>query len=161
MRSILFLLLFIPIYVRAQQATQIVRGQIVDKETTLPLVAVNVSVWQGDKLIGGVQSDEAGEFRLIDIPLGRLTFQATYLGYKKVILPNTLVTSAKQVILKIDMESAVNEIAEVQVSSGKRKGETINEMTTLSAREFSVDEAARYLSPISFRLGILISKYLS
>jgi hypothetical protein len=144
MRSILFLLLFIPIYVRAQQATQIVRGQIVDKETTLPLVAVNVSVWQGDKLIGGVQSDEAGEFRLIDIPLGRLTFQATYLGYKKVILPNTLVTSAKQVILKIDMESAVNEIAEVQVSSGKRKGETINEMTTLSAREFSVDEAARY-----------------
>lgn len=33
------------------------------------------------------------------------------------------------------MESSLTEMKEVVVSGGKRKGETINEMTTLSARE--------------------------
>ena len=124
--------------------TQTVRGTITDRESNAPLLGVNVAVYVGDKLIGGNTTDEHGEFRIENVPVGRINISATYIGYNKVMIPNTPVTSAKEVILKIEMDASVSEMKEVQVSTGKKKGETINEMAQVSARSFTIDETSRY-----------------
>lgn len=124
--------------------TQTIRGMVTDRETNAPLLGVNVAVYIGDKLIGGSASDASGSFRVVNVPVGRVDIAATYIGYNKVIIPNTPVTAAKEVILKLEMDASVSTMKEVQVNTGKRKGETINEMAQVSARSFTIDETGRY-----------------
>ena len=124
--------------------TQTVRGTITDREANSPLFGVNVAIYVGDKLIGGSSTDEHGSFRVENVPVGRINLSATYVGYNKVMIPNTPITAAKEAILNIEMEPAVSEIKEVQVSAGKKKGETINEMAQISARAFTIEETSRY-----------------
>ena len=130
----------------AQRAniTQTVRGVVVDHESNTPIYGVNIAVYVSDKLAGGGATDDKGYFRIEKIPVGRVTVAASYLGYKKVILPNTQVTAGKEVVLHIDMEATPAEMKEVQVSTGKRRGESINEMAQISARAFTIEEASRY-----------------
>ncbi|MBS1686230.1 MAG: TonB-dependent receptor [Bacteroidetes bacterium] len=124
--------------------TQIVRGTVIDRESNSPLIGVNVAVHIGDKLIGGTATDDKGYFRIENVPVGRVNISASYIGYNKVTLPNTPVTAAKEVVLRLEMEPAVTEINEVQVNAGKRRGESINDMAQTSARQFTVEEATRY-----------------
>lgn len=145
--TLLFILLLFSTGICISQTsniTQTVRGTITDRESNAPLFGVNVAVYVGEKLIGGSITDEHGYFRVEKVPVGRVNISATYIGYNKVMIPNTPVTSAKEVILKIEMDPSVSEMKEVQVSTGKKKGETINEMAQVSARAFTIDEASRY-----------------
>ncbi len=141
---LIFSLFILTLTSTAQQLKQAVRGTVYDKDANLPLIGVNVSVVLNEKLIGVCVSDENGNFRIEGVPIGRVNINASYVGYNKVFIPNVPVSSAKEVVMRIDMESSLTQMKEVQVSGGRRKGETINEMTTLSARQFTVDEAARY-----------------
>jgi hypothetical protein len=145
--TLLFILLILSAGICRSQnnnITQTVRGTITDRESNAPLFGVNVAIYVGEALIGGSNTDEHGYFRVEKVPVGRVNISATYIGYNKVMIPNTPVTSAKEVILKIEMDPSVSEMKEVQVSTGKKKGETINEMAQVSARAFTIDEAARY-----------------
>jgi hypothetical protein len=60
------------------------------------------------------------------------------------MIPNTPITAAKEAILKIEMTPTVSEMKEVQVTTGRKRGETINEMAQISARAFTIDETSRY-----------------
>ena len=128
----------------AQQATQTLRGRVIDREITMPLMGVNVAAFLNGKLLGGAQTDENGYYRIEKLPITRIEITASYLGYKKTTIQNIPLTSAKEMVTNIELEPAVQEMKEVEVTGGKRKGEAINEMTTLSARAFTVDDAARY-----------------
>lgn len=127
----------------AQQVTQTVRGIIVDKESNAPLEGVAVYALKDSAVLSSYMSGPDGSFRLEKIPVGRVNVVASYIGYKRVYLPNILVNSGKEAVLNIEMESAVETKQEVEVVAG-RKGETINEMAVLSARAFSVEETERY-----------------
>ena len=81
--------------------TQTVRGTITDREANSPLFGVNVAIYVGDKLIGGSSTDEHGSFRVENVPVGRINLSATYVGYNKVMIPNTPITAAKEAILNI------------------------------------------------------------
>ncbi|MFQ5335082.1 MAG: TonB-dependent receptor plug domain-containing protein, partial [Flavobacteriales bacterium] len=52
--------------------------------------------------------------------------------------------SGKQFILDIYMEESVVKMKEIEISSTVHNGDALNEMATISAREFSVDETERY-----------------
>jgi len=84
-----------------------------------------------------------GIFRIEGVPLGRISIVFSYLGYNDVQLTDVIVNSAKEVILNIKMQEKVMELDEVVVYA-KRSGEVSNEMATVSAREFSVQETNRY-----------------
>ncbi len=138
----LFSIFHFPIFVFAQ-ITQTLRGNILDKDDGQPLIGVSVAVYQNDALLKGTQTDEKGNFRLEEIPVGRITVAASYMGYKKISLPNTIVNAGKETVLTIEMESSVEALKEVEISA-VRKGESINEMAMISARGFNVEETERY-----------------
>ena len=58
-------------------------------------------------------------------------------------MPNTLINSGKETVLSIEMQPSI-ETKDVVVISGRKTGESINEMAQLSAHTFSPEETERY-----------------
>ncbi len=124
------------------QLTQTVRGVVVDAESQYPLIGVNVIVLDSDPLVGSV-TDEKGKYRLKGVKIGRRSIKFTSIGYKDVVLDDIIVTSGKEVIIKVKMDETVTAMDEVVIVA-KKSGEPINEMAVISAREFSVYETEKY-----------------
>ena len=125
------------------QTTQTLRGTIVDKESNFPLIGVNVSLDSPDGTQHGTTTELDGTFRFDEVSLGRHSFQCSYIGYEPVILSDIILDAGKETILNIPMEEAFVQMEEVVISA-RRNGEVANEMATVSAREFSVEETNRY-----------------
>jgi hypothetical protein len=130
----------------AQSLTQTVRGTITDKQIKSPLpgaivVLLNVSPAKG------CASESDGTFRLADIPVGRQSFKITLLGYHEIFLNDVDVTSGKEVVLNIEMEEEIVQHDEVVITADKKK--PLNEMSTVSARTFSVEETQRFAAAVN------------
>lgn len=140
---LLFSLSLYCIHSYSQAITQTLRGSVIDKESGQPLDGVVVAVLKDSAVLGNALTDPSGEYRIEHVPIARVNISFSYIGYKRAYIPNVLISSAKEMILNIEMESAVETKQEVVVTAN-RKGETINEMAVLSARAFSVEETERY-----------------
>ncbi|MEO0877252.1 MAG: carboxypeptidase-like regulatory domain-containing protein [Bacteroidota bacterium] len=104
---------------------------------------------QGSDTIIGSTSDMDGKFKLENVPLGRQTIVATFLGYETAVLPNIEVTAGKEVILEIALTESYETLEEVVVSADAYKSETVNELATVSARTLTIEEASRYAASIA------------
>lgn len=129
------------------QPTQTVRGTIVDQQSESPLIGANVVVMGSDPFIGA-STDLDGNFRLENVPTGRQTLRITYLGYEPREMPNILINSGKEMILRIGLQESFESLAEVVIEGEAERGENINKMATVSARTFSVEETKRYAGSI-------------
>lgn len=127
----------------SQNLTQTVRGTISDSEIKFPLPGAYVILVSDTGVFKGTTTNDLGEYRLENVPVGRHTFKVTFIGYKDAILNNIIVTSAKEVILNVELQESAVTLTEVQVSA-QRSGEAQNEMAVVSARAFTVDETDRY-----------------
>ncbi|RAW00594.1 TonB-dependent receptor [Pseudochryseolinea flava] len=127
----------------AQKIQQTVRGTIVDQDSQVPIVGASVMVINSNPLIGAL-TDENGNFRLSNVPIGRVTLKVSFIGYEDRIVPNILIGSAKEVIQNITLVESVSKLDEVVVLGDQEKGEILNEMAVVSARTFSVEETQRF-----------------
>ncbi len=142
--SSLLLLFLLPLLVFAQdQMTQTIKGTVLDKEAEYPLIGVNVVLIGAETSIG-TTTDFDGTFKLENVPLGRQVVQFSYIGYETVTIPNILVNSAKEIVLDIQMEEDLTELSEVVVTATKDRRKAVNDMTTLSARSFTMEEVTRF-----------------
>lgn len=126
----------------AQNATQTIRGTVLDKQAQFNLPGVNVTVLNSNPLKGG-STDANGKFKITDVTPGRYDIKISYIGYKEIVLPNVVVTAGKETVLEIGMEENVASLNEVVVS-GTKKNETNNELISVSGRSFSMEEVNRY-----------------
>jgi len=127
----------------SQKLTQTIRGTIVDKQSQMTIPGINIILIDSDPLIG-TTTDIDGKFKLTEVPIGRIGLQISFIGYKPVILNNLVLTSAKELVLNLEMEEFVNTLNEVVVKSEDDKRKAINEMATVSSRAFTVEETNRY-----------------
>lgn len=135
----IFLLLLFPITLSGQTLTQTIRGNVLDKDSQLPLIGATIQ--SANK---GTTTDINGNFRLEQMPLGRHELVISYLGYEDKIIPNIIVNSSKEVLLSIAMQESIADLETVVVLAAQDKSSSINEMATISARQFTVEEAGRY-----------------
>lgn len=131
----------------SQNFTQTVRGVIVDQDTKTPLPGANV-ILLGTETNTGTTTDSEGRFRLEKVPVGRINLKISYIGYEDKILPNLLVASAKELVLKIELIEALAKLDEVTIVNKQDKTKVLNEMALVSARTFSVEETQRYAGAI-------------
>lgn len=130
------------------QATQTIKGQITDKDSRYPLIGVTVVVTDIEPIVG-TMTDDNGEFRLKNVPIGRHTLKVTYLGYKEQTIPNVVVSSGKETIVDFQLSENVNSIDEVVVKAEVDKTATNNDMAVVSARSFNLEEAQRYAGSLN------------
>jgi hypothetical protein len=141
MKALLTLLSLFSFVVFSQDLTQNIRGSVVDVDSKYPLVGAKIKIIDVTPQLGGI-CDEKGRFSINNVPIGKHQVTVTSIGY----LPKTLtviVNSGKESIVTVYLEesSIIGETVEV---TGRKKGEVINEMATVSAQSFSVEETNRY-----------------
>lgn len=142
-RLLLFsILLFVKTTLYAQP-TQNIRGSVIDHNSGLPVPFASVAVLNTVPLLGTV-SDSAGNFTLTNVPVGRYNLKVTCVGYESLLIPELIVSSAKQAIVHVQLKASSSQLREVVVSTGVSKEQALNPMASVSARMLSVEEAKRY-----------------
>ena len=120
-----------------QVLTQTVRGTVIDAVSKYPLPGSVV------RLAGKTATTDAnGQFYFTEVAIGRQTVEASLFGYEAKSQAVEL-NSAKEAVLQFSLlESALNldEVSVTATASGQAK----NEMATVSARQFSVEETNLY-----------------
>src|SRR5687767_10134866 len=106
MKSI-FLLIVILLSVQTLTAqnlslTQTVRGTIIDEQSGNVLKNVTVSITEENRSFSAI-SDSLGNFKLINVPIGRKTIKASMVGYEETVIANIEITSSKEIVLEIKL----------------------------------------------------------
>ncbi len=147
--ALIIMIIFIGYNVKAQTLTQTVRGVITDKISETPLPGATVIVLGTDPLIG-TTADMDGNFKLTNVPVGKQNIKVSYLGYKEVVIPNVMVNSGKEVVMKVSLEENIMQGKEVVITADKiEKNKPLNDMTVVSARTFSVEETQKYAAAVN------------
>jgi len=145
MRSflLLFSLLWIAFLPQAQELTQNVRGQVIDRITREPLPGANIVLLNSNPL-KGVTSDANGRWVLESVPAGRVGLKISFIGYQEVLMPSLFLSTGKELYLTVEMEEMAFNVKEVEIVADQDKTQTLNPMTTVSARSFTIEETQRY-----------------
>jgi hypothetical protein len=146
--TLLFTLLIFAFRLNAQDPTQTVRGIVLDKETKQPIIGATVFIKDSEPQIAAV-TDIDGTFILENVPLGRKTFSAQYVGYLPFMVENIIVTAAKELYLEIEMIESSQTTDEVVVTATAGSNSPLNELSVVSTRSFSVEETQRYAASIN------------
>ena len=143
--TLLFLLLTCISFgkINAQNGQQTVRGTVLDKQSEIALIGAAIEIISIEPS-KGTTTEVDGSFVLEQIPVGRQVFRVSYLGYNTITIPNVVVTAGKEVVLDILMEESITALDEVVVTAAVEKDRANNEMATISARSFSMEEVTRY-----------------
>jgi CarboxypepD_reg-like domain/TonB-dependent Receptor Plug Domain len=132
----------------AQNLHQTIRGTIVDKVSKSSLPGASVTLISVDPVIGGM-SDPDGNFKLPNVPIGNHTLRISFIGYKDVTLPNIVVNSGKEVVLNVPIEEDIVLLQSIEVRPELEKNKPLNDMATVSARTFSVEETRKYAAAVN------------
>ena len=87
------MLFLMPTMMRAQ-ATQNIRGQVCDVASGEPMAGVTITVENGITM--GAISDLNGNFVVENVPVGRHSVRATFIGYEPVLRKEQLLSSGKE-----------------------------------------------------------------
>jgi hypothetical protein len=151
MKRISFVMIMLCLYsgLQSQNITQTIRGTVTDQLTELPIPGATVIILPSNPLLG-TSTNMDGEFRFSDVALGRYTVTVKMMGYQDLSIPNVVVGSGKEIILQAKLTEHAHEIKTVEISaSGANKTEALNELTSVSARQFSIEETKRYAGALN------------
>jgi hypothetical protein len=134
----------LPTLIAAQTST--IRGTVLDQQSEIPLVGVTLRLVAAtpDAPTGGAVSDASGFFEIKNVPVGRREVVVTYPGYEPATLSNILVTAGKEVQLNVRLQESFSSLREVTITAAVDKDKAINELATISARQFNTEEVMRY-----------------
>ena len=141
--TITFLSLLFAAMGHAQNATQTIRGSVIDQQSEAPLIGVTVELLDVTEATGTI-SEPDGSFALPGVAVGRQALRFSYIGYESVTIPNIVVTAGKEVFLEVKMAESFTQLNEVVVTAQVDKDKAGNELATISARQFSLEEVTRY-----------------
>ena len=133
---------------QAQELTQTVRGVVLDKISQTPIIGAVVQIDLSGKVLAS-SSDSEGKFYLAKVPVGKQTVKVSMMGYKTMYMQQLSVNSGKELVLTLQMEEDIAEIAEVEVTAKQNKNKALNEMSTVSTRAFSVEETQKFAAAVN------------
>ncbi|MBN2091416.1 TonB-dependent receptor [candidate division KSB1 bacterium] len=125
----------------SQTITLSIQGRVFDTLTKAALPYANIVVLNTEPLIG-TMSDNDGNFELRKVPIGRHTIKIMMMGYESRLINEILISTGKQMMLQVGMEQTTLNMEEIVVRVNKDV--PLNTMTTVSSRQFTVEETQRY-----------------
>jgi hypothetical protein len=141
-RCFILFFLFLVLNSYTQTITQTIKGVVVDKQSQIPIPGAIIQVVNSNPLLG-TSTNEQGEFKITNVPIGRLQIKIQVISYKEKYITINL-NAGKESVTNIELEESVIQGQEVVVIAEQDKTKTNNKMSTVSSRLFSAEEAARY-----------------
>ena len=142
MKKIVFLTFsLVSFWVQAQ--TGIIKGVVLDQQSETPLVGATVQLLNTEQDTG-VITDFDGRFILKNVPIGRQSIRISFIGFETTTIPNIEVTSGKDIDLTISLLESFNQLDEVVLTTDTNKDRAINQLATVSARQFGLEEVTRF-----------------
>ncbi|MGD1846298.1 MAG: TonB-dependent receptor domain-containing protein [Salibacteraceae bacterium] len=92
----------------------------------------------------GAVTDMDGYYSIPNVPVGRITLQASFVGYVPQTRSNLPLSTGKELVINFELQESVITTKEVEIKASRDKTETLNKMATTSARTFSIEESQRY-----------------
>ncbi len=133
--------------------TQTIRGIVIDQSLQTPLPGATITLLNAaapdQPPIKGTLTETDGSFRLTNVPVGRQTIRVSLVGYKETLLTNVVLDAGKELVLTVGLDELVAQLSEVTVKPTVEKNKPINEMATVSARTFSVEETQRFAAAVN------------
>ncbi|MCU0429663.1 MAG: TonB-dependent receptor [Cytophagaceae bacterium] len=126
----------------AQQLSQTVRGTVVDKDISTPLMGVRMVLRNATQTLETV-SDTNGIFILPQVAIGRQEIQYSKEGYKSGTL-SIQVESGKESVLEIFMEENFKVMKEVSVLGKRDKNQAQNALITNSVQVLRAEDVNRF-----------------
>jgi hypothetical protein len=124
------------------QIVQNVRGTVYDLETKNPLVGAKLTLYQDSVIVSRAIADENGNFEMTNIPVGKYNLNTTFMFYLNQ-QETVAVNSGKETVLSIYLQEEITTVEEIHVV-GRKERELNNDMATVSAQQFSIEETERY-----------------
>lgn len=140
---VVLLVVFSSTTLYAQDFTQTIKGRIIDQQTQMPLPGATIAIMNTNPPKGTI-TDPDGYFKIENVITGRVSLQVSFMGYHPVTLSNLNLSTGKELVLTIEMEEQVIKTEEIIVKAKKNKAEVNNEMATISARTFTIEESQRF-----------------
>ncbi|MGB1248747.1 MAG: TonB-dependent receptor [Chitinophagales bacterium] len=143
----------------AQNHSEMIYGTITDAESGETLYGASILIIGSDPLIGS-STDFDGKYKLEKVPVGRHDIKVDYLGYETAFFSQVMLTSGKSVNLDVKMTQAFENLKEIEIvaeKGGKSISEVNNEMATVSARTFSLEQSSRYAGSLSDPSRLVLS----
>lgn len=125
------------------ELTQTIRGKVLDQANQMPIVGATVTIIDTNPIVGDA-TDVNGQFKIINVPIGRRSIKVTSIGYEERIIPNILIGSGKEAIIDVDLIESITQMDEVVVVDEGVASLPVNEMAQVSARSFTVEETKRF-----------------
>lgn len=124
----------------AQTLTRSITGTVTDKISSQPLIGVSVVLNDDDNV--GTTTDVEGKFILDNVPMGRQQFKFSYIGFQTYVTEGIIISSSRAEELNVELSEGVL-LDNVQIVADGNVNAPVNELATVSARSFSVDETER------------------
>lgn len=80
---------------KATKGSPSIKGKILDQANGEPLPFANIIVTKSNKQVTGTMSDFDGKFTVSNLPAGKYTLHATYVGYSPLKIDNIIVNDKK------------------------------------------------------------------
>lgn len=142
MKNFIFLIAF-GLVSMAQAQTGTIKGLVIDKQSEIPLMGATIEVLNTEEA-QGVVTDENGRFSLNDVNIGRQVIRISYIGYEVYTIPNIEVTTGKDVFLSVGLTEAFEQLEGVVLTGNTNKDQPLNKMSTVSTRQFGLEEVTRF-----------------
>lgn len=128
---LLLIFSLLPIFAPAQVLTQTIRGKVSDADTGQPLAGATVLLVE---LQTGAVADSTGNFRLLNVPVGRYRLRVSYVGYQTLTIAEILVESGREVIQNIELSEQSTPVEEIVVRASRQLWHPVS-VTTLTIEE--------------------------
>ena len=118
-----------------------------------PVAGATVTLQGSDK---SVITDHNGNFKFTGVPLMTQQLYISHTGYKEALADNIIVNAGKETVLTILLETNVRTEKEVVLKVNAKKNQPLNEMSTVSARAFTVEETQKYAAAVNDTLRMAV-----
>ena len=124
--------------------TSSVAGVVLDIDARVPLPGATVELFQSAETVRFASSDAMGRFEFTDVPVGRWSLRVGFVGYTPFVQDAVEVNSGRPVQVEIPLQESLVALEAAEVTATEDTDGLMNEMATVSARSFTVEETDRY-----------------
>ncbi|MFZ1729461.1 MAG: TonB-dependent receptor [Bacteroidota bacterium] len=93
-----------------------IAGKVTDRETGEPLIGANVMIDGSDR---GAASNINGEFVILNVPIGKVSLVASYIGYQQITLRDLNIRSNETTSADFQLPSESFKVGEVEIIAEK------------------------------------------